>query len=470
MLINRKQRPKDKIVSNFHLPEIQRNNLENGLDIYLIENHKLPIVKLNLVIPAGSKFDSIGSEGLAYLTALTVDEGAGNFQALQLANEIDKLGSSIDISTSVDNIFIKLTSLHENFERTLELFSMIIKEPLFDNESFDREKKKQLTKITQSFDDPGYIAANAFQKTIFKGTGYETPILGYSNSVKNIERQVVRDFYSKFFNSSKSKMMVVGSLSMNELTDLLDKYFSDFNFDNNINDTEFNFSNQPSKLYFIDKEGAAQSEIVVGQLVKDRLDEQFFAARVANTILGGQFTSRINLNLREDKGYTYGAHSSISYNNAIGYFSLSTSVQSEFTLNSLKEIHKEITGIRKEIRDEEIDFAKSTLVKQFPSMFETYSQLLQRLNSKILFDLPDNYYNKYVQNILDVTKEEILKAANDYLQPESLAYFVVGSKEFIVDDLKTFDHMDLLSWISLECRFNYCFPFLTFRVFVANKI
>lgn len=442
MSLIRTHRPKDKVAGNFHLPKIDQFTHQSGLKVYLIEDRKLPIVKLNLVIPAGSRFDAYGNEGLAYLTALTIDEGAGKYNSLQLANEIDKIGSSIEISTSVDNIFIKITSLHENFERTLELFSLIVKEPLFEEESFQREKKKQLTKITQSFDDPGYIAANAFQKNVFKGTGYETPILGYSESAKNIDRLSVRNFYNKFFHSSESKLMCVGSVSLDELTGLLNKYLLDFNFTNNFNSSEHKFTKQKAQLYFIHKEGAAQSEIVVGQLVKDRSDDQFFAARLANTILGGQFTSRINLNLREDKGYTYGAHSSISYNKMIGYFALSTSVQSEYTLNSLLEIKKEIEGIRTAIHDEEIDFAKSALVKQFPSMFETYGQRLQRLNSQVLFDLPEDYYDEYIQNIWDVTKDEILRAAQSYFIPEELNFFVVGNKDLIGEELKSFDHIE----------------------------
>jgi zinc protease len=147
MKLNRAIRPQSKVPRKFDLPSIESFELINGLNVFYSPKPKLPIVKLNLMVPAGSRFDAYGHEGLAYLTSLLIDEGAGKYNALQLASEIYKLGSSIEVSTSVDYIFLSLTSLTENFERTLELFSLIFKSPLFDNESFEREKNKHLTKI-----------------------------------------------------------------------------------------------------------------------------------------------------------------------------------------------------------------------------------------------------------------------------------------------------------------------------------
>ncbi len=444
MKLDRSIKPEDKIPSKFHLPGIHNFKLENGVDTYLVENKKLPIVKMSLVSPSGSRFDPYGNEGLAYLTALTVDEGAGNFDALQLADEIDKLGSSIELSSSADHIFINLTSLEENFENTLKLFASIINEPHFEKVSFERERKKQKTKIDQMFDDPGYIAANAFQKVIFKNTGYEKPIVGYSSSVEHIELSAVKNYFQKFFKSCEVKLLGVSSIETDRMNELLNKYLGNSAFDSSLNDDEYKFQSLEPKLYFINKEGAAQSEIICGHLVKQRNDQDFFAAKLANSILGGQFTSRINLNLREDKGYTYGAHSAISYNSRTGYFTLSASVQSDYTLDSIKEIRKEIKLIKDDIRDDEIEFAKSSLVKQFPSMFETYSQLIKRIKSLVLFDLPETYYDDYIQSIWDVTKGDILRAANDYIPTNRVCYFVVGDKEKIGDELFSVPELDFI--------------------------
>jgi zinc protease len=443
MKLNRAIRPQSKVPRKFDLPSIESFELINGLNVFYSPKPKLPIVKLNLMVPAGSRFDAYGHEGLAYLTSLLIDEGAGKYNALQLASEIDKLGSSIEVSTSVDYIFLSLTSLTENFERTLELFSLIFKSPLFDNESFEREKKKHLTKILQSFDDSSYIAANAFQRNIFKGTPYDKPILGFSNSVESFDLTLVKDFYSRFFHSPSSNLIAVGAVEEITLLKLLNKYLGDFQFKNDSSRININRSKGKARLFFVNKEGAAQSEIIAGHLTKNRNEDDYLAAKVANSILGGQFTSRINLNLREDKGYTYGAHSALSYNKQFGYFTISTSVQSEYTLNSIAEIRNEINLIRENITDAEIAFAKSSLVRQFPSYFETYSQLVQRITTKVIHEL-DDYYDTYIQNVWDLTSEEIQRAAIEYFRPDELCFFVVGDKEIIYRDLQQINDLEII--------------------------
>lgn len=443
MKLNRAIRPQSKVARQFDLPPVESFELINGLNVFYSPKPKLPIVKVNLMIPAGSRFDAYGQEGLAYLTSLLIDEGAGKYNALQLASEIDKLGSSIDVSTSVDYIFLSLTSLTENFERTLELFSLIFKSPLFDNESFEREKKKHLTKILQSFDDSSYIAANAFQRNIFKGTPYDKPILGFSNSVESFDLTLVKDFYSRFFHSPSSNLIAVSAVEETTLLKLLNKYLGDFQFKNDSSRININRSKGKAKLFFVNKEGAAQSEIIAGHLIKNRNEDDFLAAKVANSILGGQFSSRINLNLREDKGYTYGAHSLLSYNKQLGYFNINTSVQSEVTRNSIDEIRNEVNLIRENITAEEITFAKSSLVRQFPSYFETYSQLVQRITTKVTHEL-DDYYETYIQNVWDLTPEEIQSAAIEYFRPDELCFFVVGDKEIIYRDLQQINDLELI--------------------------
>ena len=435
MKLDRTIAPKSKVARQFELPEITTLTLTNGLPVYFSQKAKLPIIKISLIIPGGSRFDDYGNEGLAYLTSLVWDEGAGKYSSLQLADEIDKLGSSIDVSTSPDHIYITMTSLTENFERTLELFSQIIQSPHFNKTEFEREKKKHVTKIVQSFDNPSYIAANAFQKNIFKGSPYDKPILGYSNSVDSLTKQMAKDYYNKIITNADSKLIAVGAIESDYLIDQLNFYLNKLEFRSNGKVSMVHPARNSANLYFIHKEGASQSEIVAGHLCKDRSAPDHLAAKLANSILGGQFSSRINLNLREDKGYTYGAQSALSYNQFMGYFSVSTSVQSEYTFQSIQEIQKEVINLRNDIFENEISFSKAYLVKQFPAMFETYSQLLQRLTTKVIHDL-DDYYDTYIQNIWDLSKDDILAAANEYFVPEELSFFVVGNKDMIKDNIQ----------------------------------
>ena len=442
--LDRKIKPIESGSINFSLPKIHHDELNNGLKVFFVHKDKLPITKLNLIISAGSRYDAYGLEGISYLTALLADEGTKGYNALEFDDEIDKLGSAIDISTNTDNVFISLLSLEENFERSLELYSKILTEPRFDEESFEREKKKHLTKIIQSFDDASYIAANAFQKMIFKNTFYEFPTLGNTKSVTALTNKDVIDFNHKFYNSSDAKLVVVSNIPKDKIFAMLNKYLAGWQIKNKIGNQHIPVVNKKAKIYFIHKDGAAQTEIAAGHLIPKRSKIDYYSAVLANSILGGQFSSRINLNLREDKGYTYGASSSFSFNKEIGYFSLSTSVQSEATLQSIKEIDKEINGLRDFISEEELAFTKSYLIKRFPSLFETYSQVAQHLSSKIVFNLPDDYFDKYIESISDISLGQVKEAAVKYLQPENMLYFLVGNKELIWDELKNNDLFEVV--------------------------
>ena len=444
MIIERNKKPPVKGGINFRLPNIEKFVLNNGLEVLFVKKDKLPIIKLSLIIDAGSYRDRKGKEGLSYLTALLVDEGAGPFNALELDNEIETLGSSIDLSVDPDTTLISLQSLTENFEKTLELFSYIVKEPHFDEVNFEREKKKHLTKILQSFDDPSYIAENAFQKVIFKNSCYEAPILGYTESVNSLQNDMVKQFYQEFYSSNNSKLVVVGNIELEALRDLLNNCFEDWVLKTKISFDKKKFNTESARVYFIDKEGSAQSEITAGNLTKQRYAADFLAARIGNTILGGQFSSRINLNLREDKGYTYGAQSALNYTKLSGYFTVQTSVQREFTVQAINEIHKEIEGVNTGITQAEVDFAKSYLIKRFPSIFETYSQIVQNLISKVEFELPDDYFNTYIDNLSGVNKKQIEKAAQEYFLSDNIQYFIVGDKKTIWNDLAKIKDLEVI--------------------------
>jgi len=185
----------------------------------------------------------------------------------------------------------------------------------------------------------------------------------------------------------------------------------------------------------IHKEGAAQTEIKIGHITNKRIDPDFYAKVIMNSILGGQFSSRLNLNLREDKGFTYGISSSYSYNRFFGHFQISTSVKGENTGQTLEEIKKELDGIKVNITTDEIDFVKSYLIKRFPAMFETYAQIANNLTSLIHYSMDKNYFNNYLKNIDNCTKKEIEEAAHKKINSDELIYLVVGDKENILPQL-----------------------------------
>lgn len=436
MKINRAEKPLPEGDIEFQLPEIKYHKLDNGLNVIFVQKKKLPIVQINLALNGGNKFDPEDKKGLSYLTSMVIDEGAGEFDSLQLDNEFEKLGTVKGISVDQDSIYLSLLCLSEHFERSLELFSKIVKSPKLKNEDFQREKAKLLTKSMQLKDKPSYLADIAFDKLVMSGTSYKHPTIGYDDNIESITREDIAAFYHKYFYTDNSTLIVVGALEDSELLDILNSYFSDLRNTGNIEQTENEIQLPSSNIYLIDKPEAPQSELRIGHSVGKRNNKDFFDLKLLNTLLGGQFSSRINLNLRENKGYTYGAQSSFHYLKESGFFEVTTSVETKNTGASINEIFKEIEGVKQEIQPSEVDFAKSYLIKKYPSQFETYSQIAQNLTAMVLHSLEKDYFDKYISCLEEVSLNGIKKAADKYLKTDKLQTLIVGDKEKLFPQLR----------------------------------
>jgi zinc protease len=435
-MIDRKKTPQVKSDIKFKLPNQNEFLLDNGLRVIFIHKDKLPLVRFNLIIHAGSKFDPDDKKGLSYLTSLSIDEGADDLTALELSDEFDMLGASFNVSADNDLINMSLQTLSENFDRSLDLFSKVLLKPAFKTDDFHREKKKLITRILQSKDEPEYLADEIFNRIVLgKSNNYSFPVLGYDDTVELISINDVINHYSKFFSPSNSFLIVVGDLIQNELMHQLNKYLSDWK------DTQNNFpvsalsTDQNKKIYIYNKEGSVQTEIRVGHISPKRNQKDFFQRYILNTILGGQFTSRINLNLRERNGYTYGATSRFQYFKDTAFFEVSTSVGIENTTNALTEILFELDNIHKGTTDKELEFAKSSITKKFPLNFETYRQIASGVAGKILFGLPNNYYDSYIENVNSVSKSEVDNAANEFILNDKLTIVLVGDKNLLLPKL-----------------------------------
>ncbi len=443
--INRKIKPLPTGEIKFALPEINEFVIENGLKILFVEKNKLPIVQFLLLCNAGSIYDTPGKEGLANLTAMMLDEGAGGLDALQLSDEIDMLGSHLSIRIDEDNIFISLHTLKENLERSFELFSKIITQPHLNEKDFLREQRKALTRIIQRKDNPDDVADAIFDYNLYGKTNpYSHLYLGNENSVNSITADEVKNFYNTFFIPNNASLIAAGDTSQEELKKLLNKYLI------NWESAELRTNSIPepkrkgSRILICHKENAMQSELRIGHFSSKRNEGNYFVRHLLNTILGGQFSSRINLNLRENKGYTYGAFSRFNYFKHQAHFFVSTSVSTENTANAIKEILSELQKIREGVTIEELDFAKSSIIRKFPANFETYSQIASNLTGKAIFSLPDDYFNTYLDNIRKVSQDEINETAVKEILTEETLIAVVGDKNKILDWLKEFPNSVLI--------------------------
>ncbi|MBK7105782.1 MAG: insulinase family protein [Ignavibacteriae bacterium] len=441
-MLDRSIKPTPTGKLKFLTPKIENFTLDNSVKVFFNKKDTLPIIQMNLIIPSGSIFNPIGKEGLSYLTSMLLDEGADNLSGFEISDKLELMGTILNINSNKEFTTISLLCLIEKFEESLEILSKIILQPNFDDEDFDRQKLKLITKNIQLEDDPSYVASNVFNKNIFRNTNYQFPSSGINSSIEKITNLDVKDYFSQRYLPNGSFIIVVGNLEKNIAQNILNKYFENWKSKENKNQTEDKISSK-KKMLVVNKPNAVQSELRIGHFSKGRNSNDFYARSILNSILGGQFSSRINLNLREDKGYTYGAHSSYNYNSIGSTFTVATSVKSENTGDAIKEILFELNEIKNTIHQHEIDFAKSYLVRRFPSMFETYSQIASNISLLPLFNLPNNYFETYIQKLDDVNKADVLNAAKENIDFEKLLIVVVGDEKLIRNQLSQFEEFEI---------------------------
>lgn len=438
-MINRKIKPVSEEKLSFSLPEIHQTTLTNGLKVFYIRKQKLPITKIDLLIECGSKFDPENKKGLSQLTSMVLDEGADGLSALDISDIFDTLGSNFSISSGSDSIIMKLQSLSENFEKSLEIFTKILLKPDFNQKDFEREKKKLQTRLLQLSDEPEFLAQQIFEHLVFsENNPYSFSSMGYQDNIISINNDDVKNFYSDSFSPNTSNLVAVGNNDFDSFTKIIEKYFVNWKSMPRQKNLTFEAEIKQRKVYFFHKENSVQSEIRIGHHSLKRNSYDYFHRLLLNTILGGQFTSRINLNLREKKGYTYGAFSSFSYYKEAAFFYVSTSVGKENTVDAINEIYKELESIKKGVSNEEMEFAKSSIIKKFPSNFETYRQIAGNLTTMVFHSLSSDFFDTYIFNVENVAGVDVKEAAQNLIHPEQAFCVVVGDRLKLYDSLKSF--------------------------------
>jgi zinc protease len=446
MQIDRSKRPTSSQEIKFNTPGIQNFNLENGLKIFLNEKKDLPIVRINFIVNNGSRFDPDDKKGLCNLLAMCIDEGAGEFNALQLADEFELLGTQFSVSCDTDISIISLQVLSENFIPALKLISNVITQPHFNDDDFELQKNKVLVRLNQSKAEPDYIADVSFEYFLFgNDSPYAFPVMGIERTVQNIQPDFIRNLYKNNFAPLNSTMVVVGNINKDLLQKELELVLGKWDRKPKTNSSVTDFNRTKRKVIIINKPGAVQTEIRTGHSSSKRNEKDFFQKQIVNMILGGQFSSRLNLNLREKNGYTYGVHSRFSYFKEAGYFAVSTSVDVSNTANALSQIYLEIEKIREGISNKELNFTKSSLTKKYPSNFETYRQIAANISSKVIHNLPDDYFETYINKINSLSLDDVNKIANNSIYPDELITVLVGDSKSIFSQLSENEFGDIMT-------------------------
>lgn len=428
---DRARPPKPGPVRELRLPPAERHALSNGLGVLLVGMHEAPVVEVILVVRAGAIVDPVGREGTAAMTAELLDEGAGGKDALALADAIDFLGATIGTGAAWDASTVRLRVPVARLDAALALMADVALRPDFPEAELQRVRKEALTDLLQARDEPGAIASRALAQAVFgPAHRYGKPLAGDAAQLASFTVADLRAFHAARYTPAASSLVVVGDVTAAVLP-ALEKAFGSWK-------AAAAAPAPPAvpaarqlgarSVWLVDKKDAAQSSLRLGRIGPAWPDPAYAANEVMNTLLGGSFTSRLNDNLREQHGYAYGAGSRFRRNLGVGQFFVATDVQTDKTGPALGEVFKELERILLPASPEEVERARNYAALGYASDFETTSQLAQRMVDKLVYGLPDGFYEAFVPQALATDAAALQKAARGAIDPKRLAVVVVGDR------------------------------------------
>ena len=421
------------------VPAVRTATLPNGLDLTVVEAHKVPVVDVSLVIDAGAVRDPANLPGLATFTATMLQQGAGRRSALDIADEAAFLGAQLSIVAGFDVATVTLHVPKRRLAAALDLLSDVVLRPTFPDSEITRQRELRRTQLIQQRDEPVQMANVAFPAIVYGAAHpYGRPLAGNDSSVAGLTRERVTAFYGTFYRPNTARLLIVGDVTLDEARQLVATRLGAWTRAAAPN-TPVGAAPQPAPrtIYLIDKPGAAQSVIRIGHVGPARDTPDYYALQVLNTILGGSFTSRLNQNLRETHGYTYGAGSAFALRRAGGPFVAQASVVTAKTDSSLIEFLKELRRIRDEaVPAAELEKAKQYIILGLPGDFETTAGAAFRFRELLVYGLPLDYYGGYVDRINAVSAADVQRVARRYIDPDKLDIVIVGDRSQIEAGIK----------------------------------
>lgn len=419
-------------------PEVWKSSLPNGLQVLGIAHNELPLVQYTISIEGGHLLESADKSGVASLLATLLMEGTANKTPEELEEAIDLLGANISVRAGLESITINVNCLERNLEKTVALVQEILLEPRWDEIEFEIAKMKVINNLKRNSANPNYLSWQAFNDLIHgKGSLLATSTSGTVETVTSITIDDLKAYYNNNFSPALATLMIVGDVDQVSTEKVFEGLANAWpEKEVSLPQFDFNADNPDAKIYFVDFPGAKQSVIRIGSRYMPESHLDHYAATVANYKLGGAFNGRLNMILREEKGFTYGARSGFNLNNVYGTFSASSSVRSDATLESVQIFHDEMAAYREGIPEEDLAFTKSALIKSNARNYETLGALQGILREMNSFDLPADYIAKEQEILKSMTLEDHQAICRKYIDPEKMFYVVVGDAATQLEPMK----------------------------------
>jgi zinc protease len=449
MAVDRSKLPVLGPEAGFTFPEIRRRALSNGLRVCTVEHHAVPLISVLVLMPVGASADPPDRPGLAALTGDLLDEGSGDLNALDVHEALGRIGAQLETEVGSDATVLELTMLERFAPRGLELLADMVRRPRLEQRDFDRVRELRLNRLVQLRDMPPALADRVFAQLLYKGHPYGHLPIGTEGSLRALTLREVAGFHRRAYHPARATVIAVGDASHERLADLVSRAFDAWTPPSTAGPEDLvDAVSVPApsaaaadKVALVHRSAAAQSELRIGHVGLPRTTPDYHALLVLNMVLGGQFVSRINMNLREEKGYTYGARTNFDFRRGPGPFVLQASVGSEVTADAVREALGEIRAIRgdRPVTRAELELGRAALTRGYPRSFETAEQVARAAAQLALYELPDDYYTTFVPRVLALTEEDVTRAGARHIDPSRLLTVIVGDREKIGPALQRLD-------------------------------
>jgi zinc protease len=430
----------------FKLPTIARHRLDNGLEVRTVEHHSVPVVTIVVQVEGGTGADPADREGLAAITADMVDEGTGSMDALDVSEALARIGGEYDVDVGPDATVFMLTTITRFASRGASLLGDLLIRPSLRGQDFDRVRQLRLDRLRQLKDLPPAVAERAFLRLLYGSHPYGHLALGSDEALRAMHVEETARFHAATFQPHRATVVASGAFTHDELLGLIDDAFGEWTGAKDDGNppavaAAIEPTARPPRLAVISRDGAAQSELRIGHLSARRDTPDYSALLVMNAVLGGQFVSRINLKLREEKGYTYGARTGFDWHRGLAPFSMQASVHTAATADAIRDSVNELDAIRgsRPATGDEMALAKASLTRGYPRNFETAQQVARGVAQLALYHLPDSYFEEFVPRTNAVTAADVTRVAAQYLDPAKVTTLVVGDHAAIGESLRALD-------------------------------
>jgi zinc protease len=429
--------------------EFERDFLSNGMELIVANRSAVPVVNIQMSVDAGYASDQFGELGTSSLAMTMLDEGTKSRSALEISDELARLGAHFNARSGIDSSTVGISALKENLDASLDIYADLVLNPAFPDNELERLRRMRIARIQQEKTQPVGLAIRVFPKLLYgEGHAYSMPLTGSGTeeSVARISRESLIDYHDTWFRPNNATMIVVGDTTMAEMKPKLERLFRKWEPGTipakNVADVELRDTEQ---VYIIDRPDSEQSIIIAGNIAPAVSDGNEIAVETMNEIIGGSFTSRINMNLREDKAWSYGAQTLLLGTKAQRPFIAYAPVQTDKTMESMAEIKRELIEYLGDnpATDEEINKVKSNNTLSLPGRWETGAAVLRDIGEIVTFDLPDDYWDTYADSVLNVSAGQIGTAADAVIKPDNLIWVIVGDRAKIESRIRELELGDI---------------------------